>query len=61
MGSMEVSVTLNEQMTEKVKQAVKEEYFRTVQQFIRSAVREKLIADGFIQGTTGRERDGGVR
>ncbi len=61
MGSMEVSVTLNEQMTEKVKQAVKEEYFRTVQQFIRSAVREKLIADGFIQGTTGRERNGGVR
>ena len=61
MGSMEVSVTLNEQMTEKVKQAVKEEYFRTVQQFIRSAVREKLIADGFIQGTTGKERDGGVR
>ena len=61
MGSMEVSVTLNEQMTEKGKQAVKEEYFRTVQQFIRSAVREKLIADGFIQGTTGRERNGGVR
>ena len=52
MTSTEVSVSLNEKMTDKVQIAMKAGCYRSMQHFIREAVREKLSTDGFPPGSS---------